>query len=210
MPGWIPSFVFKIDSITTEDPDPDPVYGFWRPSRDTRRFQRTPSPYLYRWTHGVVEQVSDPGHLTQYSVASVFYQAETGRFLAVPYDCEKQIHDRAGRAWRQLSFEYRNNNNISILGCSGFGESVLAAAGSPPWMPELLPSVYDRLSTSGRPEHGDRGGLAGSLSLLIALTAFAWEPAYMIAGINLSFKIPHWISYPRSENGGSETSKSPD
>lgn len=207
MPTWIPDFVFKIDNITTGDPDPEPVNGFWRPSCNTRSFQRTTSTSFYRWRNGALEPVSASCRLTRYSVASVFYQAETARFLAVPYDCQEQILDRAGRAWHQLGFEYRNNNNISILGCDGFGQPYLAAPGSPPWMPELLPSVYDRPSGYDPPEHNDRGGLAGSLSLLIALAAFAYEPVCMIDGINYSFKIPKWISHQRPGNCGSEISR---
>ena len=212
MPIWIPSFVFKVDSVTTGDPDPDPVNGYWRPSRHITGFQRTPSPGLLRWANNTITPVtvSDPRSLKQYSVASMFYQSETGRFLAVPYDCQIQISDRYGRAWRQLDFEYRNDNNISILKCDEFGQPVLAAAGSPSWMPELLPSVYDRTSQHDPPEHGDRGGLAGSLSLLVALAAFAWEPEKMIQGMTYSFKVPVWKSHNGPTDRGSEVAQSSD
>ncbi|KAA6413084.1 MAG: hypothetical protein FRX48_02828 [Lasallia pustulata] len=100
----------------------------------------------------------------------------------------------AGHGWRQVGFEYRNDNNISILGCEvANSQTVLAApASSNAWMPQLLPAIYNRTPDLDTPEHDDPGGLAGSLALLIALAAYSTEPANMIAGIGHSFQVPVW------------------
>lgn len=201
----MPSFLFKIDSVTTGDPDPDPVNGYWRPSRHTTGFQLTSTSGLHRWVDNsiVPDTVNDPRSLRLYSVVSVFYQSETGRFLAVPYDCQQQIEDRCGRAWRQLDFEYRVDNNISILGCDDFYHRVLAVPCSQPWMPELIPAGYNRPAQDD-PERSGPGGLAGSLSLLVALAAFAWEPHFMIEGMSYSFKFPRWQSHNGRADRGSK------
>ncbi|MCJ1301003.1 hypothetical protein MMC08_003802 [Hypocenomyce scalaris] len=216
MATWKPSFLFIIDSITLDYqsgyPDVDPENGFWRPPRETQAFNCTSSSGLQRWDGGTVTDfpVNDAHTLTRYSVASVFYQSESGRFLAVPTDCRDQIVDRTGKAWRQVGFEYREDNNISILGCEMSNNyHILAAPGSSTWMPEMLPAIYNRTPMFGPPEHSDPGGLAGSLSLLVALTAFAWEPANMAAGINYSFQSPNWRRHGRPIDRGSKLVRKP-
>lgn len=213
MATWTPSFLINIDSIACEYPDADPLNGFWRPPRESTAFGTTSTSGLYRWFNGTLTGVRSFIHhssLNRFSVVSVFYQSDTRRFLAIPTDCRDATTDGARHRWRQVGFEYPHNNNISILGCEAANnQNILAAPGSPTWMPQLLPAIYDRTPDLDGPEHDDSGGLAGSLALLIALAAFSIDPADMIDGIRHSFQVPQWRPHDGPTDGGSKIVRKP-
>ena len=212
MSTGFPSFFFKIDSIRSTYPSADPLNGFWRPPCECSAFETITDFGLHRWTNGTLVPWprNGPDRLTRFSVASVFYQSDTQRFLAMPTDCRDTIGIGAGHGWRQVGFEYRNDNNISILGCEVENcNTVLAAPTSNAWIPELLPAIYNRTSDLDRPEHDGPGGLAGSLALLIALAAFSFEPRTMIRGISHSFQVPDWRPHNSPPNHGSKLAQKP-
>lgn len=208
MSTWFPSFWFKIDSIRSTSAGADLLNGFWRPPCERSAFETITGSGLHRWTNGTLTPCPR-NNLPMVSVASVFYQSDTQRFLAMPTDCRVTIMNGAGHGWRQVGFEYRNDNNISILGCEvANSQTVLAApASSNAWMPQLLPAIYNRTPDLDTPEHDDPGGLAGSLALLIALAAYSTEPANMIAGIGHSFQVPVWR--PHNWRHGSKLAQKP-
>ncbi|KAL8855678.1 MAG: hypothetical protein Q9178_007689 [Gyalolechia marmorata] len=115
-----------------------------------------------------------------YSIATIFTQyKDTNHLLAVTFDAEKRDVREEYGGWKVLSFDHivvpqdgTQRTYYSSVGVAG-AERQLAAPGSPTWIGQLLPSIYDY--DSGEPQRTS-GGLIGNLPLLFALPAFSAQP----------------------------------
>ena len=123
----------------------------------------------------------NPQNFDQHSVATVFTQMpDTPHLLAVNYDARAVDVSSQQVGWRQLSFNHRRINNtvrtysyVRTLGDQG----QIAAPGSPRWMPQLLPPIYNfqAHNAQGHPILSTRenAGLTGQLTLLLSLAVFS-------------------------------------
>lgn len=135
-----------------------------------------------------------------YSAATVFTQnPDTPHLLTVPFDAQLTHPHLNPGGWRPLCFHHLRINNTSrtYSAVSATGDRQhIAAPGSPQWMPQLLPPVYDYQTGSPRTQ----AGLIGSIPLLIALAAFS-APPIVLAGVLVSCVLPrqwrpHQYRYP--------------
>jgi hypothetical protein len=215
-------FLYQIDALETiydERHQPrilkvggskgNDIARLWFPPTRTSQFKRR-AGNIYRWPgeeeSEKLEGDQRPENLRKFQVASVFFQAKQDNFLAVFKDCVK--HDIAGEdfGWSQIGFHHRPGF-MSDVDIGGEKDLLAAPADDSPWMPQVVPEVYnyDTKSPSagftGRP-----GGLCGRLSLLIAMAAFSapvshaenivskcfgyktWEPHTFRTGIGRKFK----------------------
>ena len=114
---------------------------------------------------------------------------DTDHLLAVGYDAQQKLV--AGhRRWRILSFDHvpkDAKSTYSSVTLSG-AEPRLAAPGSPDWLPQLLPVIYDyqNIDKTGNPvpSKTSSAGLIGSLPLLLALAAFSAPPESLGAALS--------------------------
>ncbi len=118
--------------------------------------------------------------LIPHSAATVFTQRPyTPHLLAVNFDAETR--DVAGEpaGWMELSFNHtKRDRNSTYSSLDLFGvEAKLASYGSPNWVEQLLPNIYDYQAVDNQghpiPPGTQSAGLIGSLPLLIALAAFS-------------------------------------
>lgn len=117
-----------------------------------------------------------------HSAATVFTQnPDTPHLLIVPFDAQMTHPYQNHGGWQPLCFRHVRINNTqrtySAVSATGDRQHI-AASGSPQWMPQLLPTVYDYQTGSPRIQ----GGLIGSIPLLIALAAFSAPPT-VLAGV---------------------------
>ena len=111
-----------------------------------------------------------------HSAATIFTQnPDTSHLLVVPFDAQLTHAYENNGGWKVLTFHHmrRNNSQDTYSAVSTVGDRQhIAAPGSPHWMPQLLPHVYDFQTGSPR----RHAGLIGKLPILIALAAFSAPP----------------------------------
>ncbi|KAF6232486.1 hypothetical protein HO173_009366 [Letharia columbiana] len=180
------------------------THNFWVPPNIRTGYTRKPC-ILFRWLCGTMTPISaiDPVgrslHQT-YSAATIFtHNPDTPHLLAVPFDAQKRHAYQNQGGWRPLSFHHVLNGNTqhTYSAVSTVGDHQhIAAPGSPHWMPQLLPSVYDNQAGSPRIQ----AGLIGSIPLLIALAAFSAPPDVLGDVLPLCLRPgtwrPHLYQYP--------------
>ncbi|CAF9930660.1 hypothetical protein IMSHALPRED_008245 [Imshaugia aleurites] len=135
-----------------------------------------------------------------HSAATVFTQnPDTPHLLAVPFDAQSTHAYENNGGWRPLAFRHVRigNTQRAYSAVTTYGDRQhIAARGSPHWMPQLLPSVYDFQTGSPRIQ----AGLIGSIPLLIALAAFSAPPAALGAVLTRCVRPsawqPHQYHYP--------------
>ncbi|KAL8657718.1 MAG: hypothetical protein Q9226_001641 [Calogaya cf. arnoldii] len=171
----------KQRSVETNDGN-----RFWLPpNRKDAYLRDRASARLFRWRGGRMSDITagnvNQQHLSPYGVATVFTQwRDTEHLLAVTFDAEKKdVADEYG-GWKPLSFDHiaqPGSQMLSLLGVAG-EQHQLAAPGSPAWIPQLLPSIYD-YDPKPKTKSPESAGLAGNLPLLFALPAFSAEPEHL-------------------------------
>ncbi|KAL8998891.1 MAG: hypothetical protein Q9169_002110 [Polycauliona sp. 2 TL-2023] len=141
---------------------------------------------LFRWQGGWMTNIA-AGELNKkcspYGVATVFTQwSDTTHLLAVSFDAEeKDVAEEYG-GWKVLSFDHVPQDELqrcyySSVGVAG-ARKQLAAPGSPAWMPQLLPRIYNYDPNPSR-QPPVSAGLIGNLPLLFALPAFSAQPQHL-------------------------------
>lgn len=200
-----PSFIVKIQEISPNyqfQPSraPENPNGFFvPPDRKTAFYEGDPT--FFRWQRGRISTLPDASdHLTRYSAATIFSQQEdTDHLLAV--NINALLNDVASYppGWRVLSFDYvsEQNSNSTYSSINVLGEERhLAAPGSPAWMGQLLPHVYNYQPTTpnGRPipSPTTSAGLTGSLPILIGLAAFSAPKKSLTAVLSTSIMAGAW------------------
>ncbi|PGH27236.1 hypothetical protein AJ80_01193 [Polytolypa hystricis UAMH7299] len=205
-------FLFKIDFIIPDysvEPERRKEDGDWKPPMTPRAITTVGTTNWRRWTPTGVSSVNSPGN-SDFQVCSLFYNSETTQFLGVPFDCRKQgvqalVNSRGPRCgWRRITFDHLEpEGSGAALSVMAFDaeQHVLAATGSENWIPQLLPPSYNQNEF----DYSTRlvTGLAGDLSLFIALAAFSrvaptngQMASAVLEVISWSFKPPHWIPHP--------------
>ena len=127
-----------------------------------------------------------------FDTATVFTQnPDTPHLLVVPFDARTRHVCHYPGAWRPLTFRHvripNTQDTYSAVLANGDRQHI-AARGSPQWMPQLLPRVYDDQSQSTRRQ----AGLIGSIPLLIALAAFSAPVAFLPSLLALCVRPRHW------------------
>ena len=153
---------------------------FWAPPNRKNAYHRDKaSARLFRWEGGRMTDITaeslNKKH-SAYAVATIFTQwPDTPHLLAVTFDAEKKDVAEENGGWKVLSFDYvprlGTQGTYSSVNVAG-GQQQLAAPGSPAWVPQLLPKVYDYDPTPNR-QQPISAGLIGKLALLFALPAFS-------------------------------------
>ncbi|KAL8975990.1 MAG: hypothetical protein Q9205_007919, partial [Flavoplaca limonia] len=155
---------------------------FWAPPNLKDAYIRdNASAKLFRWKGGRMTTITagDLNKCTTYAVATIFTQwPDTDHLLAVTFDAEKKDVVEENGGWKVLSFDYVTRpgtqglySSVSVAG----GRQQLAAPGSPAWVPQLLPRIYNYDPKPNRPQPVS-AGLIGDLALLFALPAFSAQP----------------------------------
>ncbi|KAL8921193.1 MAG: hypothetical protein Q9172_004155 [Xanthocarpia lactea] len=153
---------------------------FWAPPNRKNAYHRDrPGARLFKWMGGRMTDVTAKDldkkkNYLSYGVATIFTQyKDTNHLLAVTFDAEKQDVREEQGGWKVLSFDHipqdgtdTQRTYYSSVGVAG-AERQLAAPGSPAWIGQLLPSIYDY--DSGVPPQRISGGLIGNLPLLHSL-----------------------------------------
>ena len=207
------SFYVVIDRLEPNyqaQPAQHGSYGYWSPPT-IRIGYTTRSRSVFHWRGGTMTQIAaheEVGHpLGQFfSAATVFTQnPDTPHLLVVPFDARRG--DVAGYpgGWRPLTFRHvripNTQHAYSAVSANGDRQHI-AARGSPRWMPQLLPRVYDDQSRSTRIQ----AGLIGSIPLLIALAAFSapisFLPSMLTNCLRLQRWHPHQYQYPAGRKLG--------
>ena len=141
-----------------------------------------------------------------HSAATVFTQnPDTPHLLVVPFDARRRDVLTYPGAWRPLTFRHipiQNTQHTYSAVLANGDQQHIAAGGSPRWMPQLLPRVYDDQSRSTRIQ----AGLIGSIPLLIALAAFSAPVSYLQSLLTTCVKPqqwqPHQYPYPAGRTLG--------
>ena len=151
------------------------------------------------------EEVNHPlGQI--HSAATVFTQnPDTPHLLVVPFDARRRDVIGYPGAWKPLTFRHvridSTQRTYSYVSANGDRQHI-AAPGSPHWMPQLLPTVYDIQSQSTRTQ----AGLIGSIPLLIALAAFSAPVSFLQSVLTLCVRPgqwqPHQYQYPAGRTLG--------
>ena len=201
------SFYVQLDPLLPNyqaQPARHGVYGFWAPPNVRTGYTRRLG-YTFRWMNGHMTHIgpNDPvgRSLHQpYSAATVFTQnPDTPHLLIVPFDAQRTNVVEYPGGWRPLVFHHVRIGNTQRIysAVSAHGDrQQIAAPGSPHWMPQLLPLVYNYQTGSVRIQ----AGLIGSLPLLIALAAFSAPPNFLIGVLTNCLQPmvwrPHQHQYP--------------
>ena len=140
-----------------------------------------------------------------HSAATIFTKhPNTPHLLVVPFNAQaRRAFDNDG-GWRPLTFRhvqiYNTQHTYSAVSANGDRQHI-AARGSPHWMPQLLPKIYDDQSGSSRVQ----AGLIGSLPLLIALAATSAPPAYLVGVLTNCLRPGAWFPYEYQYPSGRES-----
>ena len=159
------SFYARIDSLvpnyqaqlTRRGP-----YPFWYSPTMMNECTQTTST-LFHWRGGIMTQVSanDPvGNALNHahSAATLFtLYPDTPHLLVIPFNAQLKHARRNVGGWRPLTFRHVriNNTQHSYSAVSADGDRRhIAAQGSPHWMPQLLPKIYNDQSGNSRVQAG--------------------------------------------------------
>lgn len=148
--------------------------------------------------------------LSEYCCATVFSQETSAPHLfVVNFNAtERDVRSTQGD-WRVLTFDHipqPNSINRKYSAVSHLGrEEHIAAYGSPHWIPQLLPDVYNyrEFDDEGNPIPPSTisAGLTGNLAVLLALAAFSAVPSSLDAALTGSVRprayVPHTMSTGR-------------
>ena len=181
-------------------------HGYWSPPTIKTGYT-TKSRSLFRWRGGTMTHVASHDLVNHpvgeiHDVATVFTQnPDTPHLLVVPFDARRRDILTFPRAWRPLTFRHipiqNTQHTYSAISANG-DQQHIAARGSPRWMPQLLPRVYDKQSQSRSTKI--QGGLIGSLPLLIALAAFSAPVSFLQSVLTNCVRPgrwqPHQYPYP--------------
>ena len=185
-------------------------HGYWSPPIERTGYTDR-SGSLFHWRGGTMTHIAGNGAAARssypvYSAATVFTQnPDTPHLLVVPFDARRQHVYQYPGAWRPLSFRHvrmtPTQRTYSAVLANGDRQHI-AARGSPHWMPQLLPKVYDDQSQSTRIQ----AGLIGSIPLLIALAAFSAPASFLRAVLTGCVRpgrwLPHQQQYPAGRTLG--------
>ena len=200
------SFYVLIDGLEPNYQAQTIQYGpddYWVPptirTGYTKRFSS-----LFYWRGGIMTHIpvheaakDSMGH--SYSAATIFTRnPDTPHLLVVPFDARTRDVSQYPGGWRPFTFRHIRIGNTqrtySAVLADGDRQNI-AARGSSHWMPQLLPSIYDKQSWSTR-----QAGLIGSLPLLIALAAFSAPASFLQSVLTLCLRLrrwnPHQYQYP--------------
>ncbi|PGH07317.1 hypothetical protein GX51_01861 [Blastomyces parvus] len=197
-------FVQPDYDVQRETRDPR---SYWYPPTDPNAVALVATTGWKKWEAGSITEAQTPGG-TNFQECSLFYDSERDHFLGVPLNCKKRSVEKEIKAtdkahgWRRLTFKHPeptdSGNHLSVLAFDA-AFNVLAAPGSPEWMPELLPHTYDYNNLDVNvPE---RTALAGNLALLIGLAAFSGPFPEHSCDVEQSvnairaFRPPRWIPH---------------
>lgn len=178
---------------------------FWAPpNRKDAYIRDKAGARLFRWEGGRMRDITatDFGNqqgFSVYSVATIFTQyRDTNHLLAVTFDAERRDVAEEYGGWKVLSFDHERQQGTqrtyySSVGVAG-DQQQLAAPGSPAWMPQLLPAIYN-YDASQSPVQPISAGLIGNLAILLALPAFSAQPQ-LLSHILISYMLPnHWVHH---------------
>ena len=201
------SFYVQLDPLVPDyeaQPARHGPHGFWAPPNVRSGYTRKPG-YTFRWMDGYMAFIgpNDPvgRSLHQpYSAATVFTQnPDTPHLLVVPFDAQRTNVVEYPGGWRPLVFHHVRigNTQRTYSAVSAHGDRQhIAALGSPHWIPQLLPPLYNYQSGPVRIQ----AGLIGSLPLLIALAAFSAPPGVLVGVLTNCIQPmawrPHQFPYP--------------
>jgi hypothetical protein len=168
----------------------DPPDSLWIPPSKRKAITLISNSNWYYWHNGIVREMPEArwNHIQTYRTSSMFWGHDRQAFLASPCDCtETDINTQLGGNndiplhWRKLSFDNNITNHqcLSLIGYN-YNRDQLGATGSPAWMPQLLPEVYQYQGTA---QSHRTCQLAGDLSLLLGLAAFSTPPQTTIEEI---------------------------
>ncbi|KAL8924561.1 MAG: hypothetical protein Q9172_002645 [Xanthocarpia lactea] len=183
---------------------------FWAPPNRKNAYHRNRAgARLFRWMGGRMTDIT-PIDLHKnyplYGVATIFTQyKDTKHLLAVTFDAEQQDVRKEYGGWKVLSFDHilqagTQRTYYSSIGVAG-AEPQLAAPGSPVWISQLLPKIYDYDSGKNPPQRIS-GGLIGNLPLLFALPAFSTQPDRLSYVLTTSMFPHRWYrhDFPHGHN----------
>ena len=185
-------------------------HGFWSPPT-IRTGYTTKSISYFHWRGGTMTHVASHDLVNHpvgqiHSAATVFTQnPDTPHLLVVPFDARRRDVLTYPGGWRPLTFRHipiQNTQHTYSAVLANGDQQHIAAGGSPRWMPQLLPRVYDDQSRSTRIQ----AGLIGSIPLLIALAAFSAPVSYLQSLLTTCVKPnqwqPHQYPYPAGRTLG--------
>lgn len=208
------TFLFQITPIHIKPDAPEnrKFNGYWYPpeSSDALTIDQRNQTGWFIWTNS---NASPNGHVSitpvspsvgerreeeEEEVCSIFFDSECNYFLATPTDCTQTGSTGRGWdiGWTRLGFEHpyptatqsQPQPNLSKLTFAA-ERHTLAGTGSRIWMPQLLPETYDNHETQVPT------GLAGDLSLLVALAGFTSNPTReeFLNTMARHFHPPNWV-----------------
>ena len=201
MPGENLSFYVRIDHLEPNyqaQPPQHGPHGYWSPP-NIRTGYTTRSSSFFCWRGGSMTHFPANYPISQalgqiHSAATIFTQnPDTPHLLVVPFDARmRHVYQYPG-GWRPLVFRHvpiDSTQSYSAVLANGDRQHI-AAPGSPHWMPQLLPRVYDYQSGSARVQ----AGLIGSIPLLIALAAFSARPTFLPAVLTSCLQLGRWLPH---------------
>lgn len=204
-------FLFKIDFII---PDPDKQSEIrtgiqhWTPPTISKAITTIGTTGWCQWSNSCIRPARTEGDRNS-KVCSLFFDSECQHYLGVPFDCReidvKEYWKEWGVGWRRVMFRYVVDDRgiaapISVMGFD-LEHNVIAAVGSTsPWMPQLIPESYANNSDDAV-NCFETTGIAGDLSLLVALAAFANDSLQplniprLLQFIERCFQPPEWKAH---------------
>lgn len=205
------SFFVRIDHLEPNYQAQPAQHGqntYWSPP-DIRTAYTHRGSILFRWHGGTMTHVlanNSIGHALHHihSAATVFTQnPDTPHLLIVPYDARLRHANLNPGGWRPLVFRHvrigNTQHTYSAVLANGDCQHI-AAPGSPHWMPQLLPRVYDYQTGP----HRTQAGLIGSLPLLIALAAFSAPSTALVGVLPASVRPRRWMPHQHHYPAGRE------
>jgi len=227
------SFIFIVNSLSTnEDPRnggilPDNEGGRWVPPVFARGFYRQNPGSVYRWNGGHITRldgyawhhmpipadarneaasgiVADPNRypLERYSAATVFFANPFMKYRTATGDATARDLYQEGEIWHHLRFHHVGlYRNISYVDHAGSEDYVAGASSMCPWHKQLIPQAYE---SQDEDERFLSGGLAGKLSLLIALVAFSCsaDELDIVLLRDGAWRNRNWIRHDRRTGSG--------
>ncbi|KAI9682461.1 MAG: hypothetical protein M1829_000253 [Trizodia sp. TS-e1964] len=193
-------FIFRLSEVKCIKPSVNSL-GDWRPATTTNRFTIT-SSQLYLWQDGITSRIYEQDQLAlygRYHTFTVFVDRLPQSLLAVHCDVTKVDVNQLERGWSRIGFDHLPNN-ISFVESPAFDYERLAApADGASWFPQLVPHQfnwkpqYDHVEGDAVPVSG---GLAGRLSLLLALALLSGIPERSEWIVENCFRRGWWIPHP--------------
>ncbi|KAL8767920.1 MAG: hypothetical protein Q9209_005708 [Squamulea sp. 1 TL-2023] len=181
---------------------------FWAPPNRKNAYNRSKAgTRLFRWMGGRMTDITAKElnkKYSPYSVATIFTQyRDTHHLLAVTFDAERKDVAEENGGWKVLSFDHIPQQGTpptyySSVGVAG-DQQQLAAPGSPAWMPQLLPAIYNY--DSRQIPAPISAGLIGNLPILFALPAFSAQPEKLSDVLTSSMQPNRWLKHQGLPHG---------